>query len=209
MPAPIRPPVRYRAILTDFDGVLRHWPATDRALEAECGLPSGAIRETAFSPSVLEPAIRGDIGDAEWRESIACLLQQRYPTSRASRAVSLWSANAGRIDRETLSLLRRCAPNGRLVLLTNATSRLHDDLREHGLSEVFASVVSSSDVGAVKPAADIFSSALDACGCHAGEVVCIDDDERNVAAARELGIRTHRYTSNRALREFLERVRLL
>ena len=61
-----------RALLCDFDGVLRHFDSTAVArAEEAAGFEPGAILRAAFAPERLLPAIRGVVSDAEWRAAIA------------------------------------------------------------------------------------------------------------------------------------------
>jgi len=95
------------------------------------------------------------------------------------------------------------------VLLTNATSRLGEDLRSLGLHRRFAAVVNSSDVGVAKPAAEIFRMALERAGATADRALFIDDTPANVQAARALGIRSHRFTAHAAMSTFLRHAGVL
>lgn len=191
------------AILVDLDGVLRRWPATDEDVEARHGLPPGAIRAAAFSPDRLRGAIRGEIPDAEWRRGIAEALGQRHPRVDAFAAVRAWSEGPGEIARATLSLLLRRAPPNGLVLFTNATTRLGDDLEALGVRGVFRAIVNSAEVGAAKPEAAMFRAGIRACGGDARRVAYVDDDPGNVEAGRAAGLASHRYRDDEALERFL------
>ena len=105
---------RYKAILVDFDGVLRQWSDTDNAIEDKYGLGFGAIRDVAFQPLLLDQAIRGQITDEQWRQNIADLLQGAYPTLDVPSAISEWSASHGEIDRDLLKLLSACKSNAEI-----------------------------------------------------------------------------------------------
>jgi glucose-1-phosphatase len=51
-----------RAILTDLDGVLRHFPKErDAAIEYEFHLPPGILSKTAFQTGLLYSAVTGQI----------------------------------------------------------------------------------------------------------------------------------------------------
>ena len=194
---------RFDAILVDLDGVLRRWPTTDRAIETRFGLPEGAIRAEAFSSGRLDGAIRGTVTDAEWRRGVAEALRERHPASDALAAVRAWSAGAGAVDRDALAPLLHHEPPGGIVLFTNATSRLDDDLEALGLTGVFRAVLNSSELGAIKPEPEAFRAAIGACGGDAGRIVYVDDAPGNVEAGRAAGIASHRYRTSRALERFL------
>lgn len=190
-------------LLLDFDGVIRRWKDNDAAIEARFGLPGGVIRAAAFSPRLLTPAILGTISDELWRASIVAELERRH-AARASEIVRLWSEPPGEIDAETMAILSRCRPGMRLVLATNATSRLGRDLQALGLANRFHAVVNSSEIGATKPSGGFFEAALQRAGVRADEALFVDDSLANVESAANLGILAHHFRGHDALRVFLQ-----
>lgn len=63
-------------------------------------------------------------------------------------------------------------------------------------SELFDSVVISSEVGMIKPSRDIFELALEHIGTPADETVFIDDRPVNTDGAERVGMRTILFTTN-------------
>jgi putative hydrolase of the HAD superfamily len=190
------------ALLIDFDGVLRHWPA-DTQLEAAHGLPSGSLLRTAFEPQRMQAVLTGHIDDSDWRQSIVTDLQAAHPESDALGAVTRWSESAGQIDAAMLALVQQRAAGCLLVLVTNATSRLRADLDRLQLMPHFDHVVNSSEIGAAKPAEAFFHAALGRAGCTAADAVFVDDSAGNVQAATALGLKAHRHTAIESTRQFL------
>ena len=191
------------ALLVDFDGVLRRWSADDAQIEQRCGLPTGAIRRVAFSPNLLLPAITGAVSDEAWRQGAATELQKQYPDSSAYEAIAQWSSAAGEVDSEVMAVLSRCRPGLRLILATNATTRLADDLRSLDLSNYFYEVANSSELKATKPSIEYFRAALSRAGARADEALFVDDTHSNVEAAAAIGILAHHFTGHEALSQFL------
>ncbi len=188
---------RIRAVVCDLDGVLRHFdPESLAHIECEHGLEPGAILRVAFAPDLLLPAVTGTVPDAQWRSNVADVLARSVGDDRARSAVGKWSASAGSIDAEALDLLCRARRTAAVVILTNATSRLPEDLRRLGVEEnVFDDVVSSAVIGRCKPDPDAFQAARRAVEHSIGpaeprDLLFIDDDPRHVAAAGELGWQT-------------------
>ena len=200
---------RYAALLIDLDGVIRHWPRCDAAIETGHALPVGAIRKVAFAPDLLLPAITGRVTDQAWRQNTAERLGREFSSTNAAQAVAQWSAHPGEVDHRTLAVLGACDAGLRIVLLTNATSRLGEDLRSLGLHRRFTAVVNSSDVGVAKPAAEIFRIALERAGATADRALFIDDTPANVEAAWTLGIRSRRFTAHAAMSAFLHQAGVL
>lgn len=198
------------AILTDLDGVIRIWsPEIHLTAERAAGLPEGAIPGTAFSDNLLPLVITGQISDDEWRRRIADLLSKDFPEANAERAVELWSASPGEVDLEVLGILRACRKRARLVLISNATSRLPSDLQRLGIAGDFDYIVNSSEVGFTKPDPNIYFAALNTVGATPNQALFIDDNAGHVAAATRLGIAGHTYTGADGLRQKLNHLGLL
>ena len=197
-------------ILTDLDGVIRIWsPEIHRKAEQATGLPEGAIPKAAFSDDLLPLVITGQISDDEWRRRIADLLIKDFPEANAERAVELWSASPGEVNSEVLGILRACRKRARLVLISNATSRLPSDLRRLGIAGDFDYIINSSEVGAAKPDPNIYFAALNAVGATPEQTLFIDDKAGHVAAATRLGIAGHTYAGADGLRQKLNHLGLL
>ena len=196
-------------ILTDLDGVIRIW-SPEILLEAEraTGLPEGAIPRAAFSDDLLPLVITGQISDDEWRRRIADLLSKDFPEANAERAVELWSASPGEVDLEVMEILRACREKAKLVLISNATSRLRSDLRRLGIAEDFDYIINSSEVGFAKPDPNIYFTALDTVGATSNQALFIDDNAGHVAAATRLGIAGHTYLGAAGLRQKLNHLGL-
>lgn len=193
-----------RALLIDLDGVIRLWRSQgDPASEASFGLPPGSVRRVAFAPERLQPVITGQIRDEVWRAQIRDQLALEFPEADAAAAVAWWSSPYGEVDRAVLGLIGACRSRAAVVLITNATSRLPDDLRRLGLDGAFDHVVNSSVVGAAKPDPAIFRAALAAAAVEAAGAFFVDDTPGHVEAARRLGIAGHHYRGPEALRDEL------
>lgn len=193
-----------KVLLLDLDGVLRIWNA-DLAGEVETahGLPSGALSTAAFAPHRFGPALTGAVDDRTWRESVARDLARDHGEA-AHAAVEDWMVPAGRVDRDVLEVVRRARTRLRVILLTNATSRLEDDLERLGLTDEVDEVVSSADIGLAKPDPDVFSRAALRSRLMFSEIAYVDAAPANVATAEVLGIRSHLYEDVGGLSEFID-----
>ena len=196
-----------RVVLTDFDGVVRHWPASDAAsIEDGHGLSRGSLARTAFDPSILNDAITGRMTDSEWRGEVQRRLGAETDAATARSAVSAWSTGRGVVDRGALRVLHAARSVAALGLVTNATTRLDDDLARLGLNDAFDFVVNSSTVGCAKPARCFYEHAARRCGCEPGAVLFVDDRPENVEAAIDFGFHGHLHrdpgTLERLLRDW-------
>ena len=200
---------RYCALLIDLDGVLRRWPETDHVLEAEHGLPPGAIRNAAFDRLLLQRAVTGDLSDGAWRKCVAERLAFDFPGARTSDAVALWSEPIGELDTEVFALVRRVAEKLRVVVVTNGTTRARQDLDELGISPHLFAIVNSSEIGIAKPDSRVFFAALEAAGAAPRQALFVDDTASNVNVAHGLGIRSLRFSGAASLEHFFMQANLL
>ena len=191
-------------MLTDFDGVVRHWPAAVTAsIEDRHGLPRDSLAKTAFDPSILDDAITGRLTDSEWRSEVARRLAAQTDAATARSAVAAWSTGRGVVDTAALRVLQGARSVAALGLVTNATTRLDDDLARLGLRDAFDFVVNSSAVGCAKPSRCFHEHAARRCGCERGAVLFVDDRPENVEAAIAFGFHGHLYRDPETLRLLL------
>jgi 2-haloacid dehalogenase len=74
---------------------------------------------------------------------------------------------------------------------------------------LFDYLVISGEVGLIKPDRAIFDLLLARTGCPPGKCLFIDDHDRNIRAARNLGFQTILFQSPRQLAEELHRIGIL
>lgn len=185
------------ALLLDLDGVLRQYRAGARdGLEQSAGLAEGEIFAIASAPELILPAMLGQVSRAGWRARIAAALADRVGgPAAAEELVEAWDRYRGEIDpavRELVAELR--AAGVPVVLCTNATDDVRTDLATFGLADAFDAVISSAEIGAVKPMREFYQAACAAAGRTAAECLVVDDIERNIAGARAAGLLGYRYS---------------
>jgi putative hydrolase of the HAD superfamily len=185
------------ALLIDLDGVVRSWdPAVNATVEAEYGLPAGALTDTALAWRTLTPAICGVVSHDHWMAEVAAqLAESAGGIEHARAAVARWQAYRGEVVPEALALVRAARTAGRPVALaTNATDRLGSDLALLGLTDEFDAIVNSSEVGIHKPAREYFAAACAALGAEPSTTLLVDDSDRCVRGARAAGLSAYRWT---------------
>lgn len=194
----------FKVLLLDLDGVLRiRDPDHTGAVELAHGLPAGTLSVAAFAPHRLMPALTGVVDDQAWRDSITEALVAEHGET-AHVAVEDWMVPVGTVDPEVLEIVRRARTELRVVLFSNATSRLADDVAGLGLTDEVDAVVSSADIGLAKPDPDVFSRIALSSRLMFSEIVFVDRSPENVATAEILGIRSHLYTGVKGLQTFID-----
>jgi putative hydrolase of the HAD superfamily len=163
-------------------------------IDSAYGLPTGTLAGTAFAPELLLPAIRGAVTDDAWRHSVTEALAHTFGSTEMARAaVADWSALTGRVDHQVLELLSGARRHLPVVLVTNATTRLEQDLAALGLEDAVDAVVSSARVGAAKPEPRVYAIAAERAGVAPDRCLFVDDTRANVVAAQALGMTGHHY----------------
>jgi putative hydrolase of the HAD superfamily len=183
-----------RALLIDFDGVLRRWdPAPMIAVELKYGLKPAALLETSMAWELYRPAMAGEVSHEEWMRAVAGRLP--LEPAPAAAAVAEWQTYRGEVDPEVLAFVREVRAAGRKVgLATNATDLLAGDLALLGLTDEVDVVINSWNLKVHKPAPEFFREACELIGEQPKHVLFVDDDDRVVRGARAAGLSAYRWT---------------
>jgi len=192
-----------KCVFFDFDGVLRNWDYEMDGLEENYGIPLDAMQEIAFAPENVNRAVRGEITDEEWRADVGRTLARRFPEKDAAGAIKFWDNRIGELVPEVLEIIKECKSKLPVALFTNATSKLNQDLKDLGISDLFDYVVNASEVGAIKPEPEIFAHAVELVGINPNEAFFTDDKLKNVEVAKHLGWTGHTFENAAGLRSAL------
>ena len=177
-----------RGLIFDFGGVISdmRWDVA-RALEEEHGLERNSLFRSLYDCDEWREVQVGK-GDADaWREAAHRRLEQL--AGRPLPPLHQQWRETGRLIPENLSLIRALRPPYRLAVLSNADATLEERMRDGlGILHLFDDVISSAVVGMAKPDQAIYRLAAERLGLPVEECVFVDDAERNVTAAREVGM---------------------
>ncbi|MCX4744357.1 HAD-IA family hydrolase [Kitasatospora sp. NBC_01287] len=182
-------PFPFAAVLCDLDNVVRFFDHTELArLELAAGLSAGSTAAVAFAPEHDGPLLLGEITKEQWVEAIARALAARVPADQARALATAFGSAPFRADPEVVGLLRAVRAHCPVVLVTNATAWLEQDLDLLGLLDLADHVVNSSRVGVAKPDPRIYKIAAERAGAEPGRCLFVDDRAENVEAAIALGM---------------------
>ncbi|MEU8357481.1 HAD-IA family hydrolase [Nonomuraea sp. NPDC048882] len=180
----------FDAVLSDLDGVLRHFDHAAQAdIEARYGLP---LMKTAFDPELIMPPTLGQATEEQWAESIAVALGG---DERARAAVAEFIQVEFWVDEQVRELLARAQQHVPVIIVTNAMDTLEEHLDRLGLTYFADDVVSSARVGMAKPDPRIYEIAAERAGVAPERCLFVDDRLPNVEAARALGMTGVHYRS--------------
>ena len=186
------------AVVFDLDGVVRHWDTElNASIERRHGLAPGAILDTAFAPDLGTAAVTGALDYRTWADRVAERLG-------SPEAVAEWGAFRGHVDPEAVELVDAVRAGGcRVGLLSNATTRLEEDLAHLGLGDSFDVIFNTAVLGVCKPDPEVYRRVVDALGLPADQVVFTDDTPSWAEAATEVGLHGIPFTGVARLREEL------
>jgi putative hydrolase of the HAD superfamily len=153
------------------------------------------------------PLLLGEMTPREWVESIAAAFagQGVLGAADARPLAATLAASPFAADQAVVGLLRRIRGEAGLplVLVSNASVDLEDDLAALGLIDLADHVVSSARVGVAKPDPRIYAIAVDHAGVAAERCLFVDDSRENVDAAIALGMSALHYREPNDLRDAL------
>lgn len=179
----------FDAVLCDLDGVIRFYDMTELTrMEQAAGLAEGTTAKVALAPGNDLPVLRGEHTVEQWIEAIASELAERVPAERARELATMFTRTPFRADENVVEMLRLAQAHVPVVLVTNATLDVEDDLALLGLAYFADDVVNSARIGVVKPDARIYEIAAERAGVPMGRCLFVDDRAENVEAAVALGM---------------------
>lgn len=108
------------------------------------------------------------------------------------------------VDERMVEFVRQQRSQHQIALLTNSPAPFVRSIIDRAaLAPLFDHIVVSSEHGVAKPDAEVFLLTLDLLGVPAQQAVMIDDNPRNVAGARALGMEAIHFESLAALSDAL------
>jgi len=157
-----------------------------RALDSAHGLPRASVFDTLYRTETWRDIERG-VGDpVAWSAAAHRELERR--AGRPLPALhEEWRQAQGPIS-ANLDLARGLRGRYKVSVLSNADVSLRERLEREGMLSIFDDVVISAEVGVAKPEAAVFRMAAERLGLAPAECVFVDDWDKNVEAAREVGM---------------------
>jgi len=194
-------------VISDFGGVL-----TNKLIEAFAafqnetgismeqlgrGMQRVAERDGEYPLYRLE---RGELTEREFLDDLAWGLEQELGhRPKLHRFREIWF-EALQPNEPMLALMRELSERGyRMAILTNNVREWEELWRSKlPVDEIFELVVDSAWVGMRKPEPEIYTLTIDRLDSDLDPAQClfIDDNELNVDAARDLGLKAVRFESN-------------
>jgi 2-haloacid dehalogenase len=145
-------------------------------------------------------------GGRSFAEAVAGL-QSRFPAFASEIAAydQRWEEMLGSADDETVAILSEvCATRLPVYALTNWSREKFPIARQrYAFLGWFDDILVSGEIGMKKPDIEIFRFFLEKYNLEAQTIFYVDDDERNVATARKVGMQAVKFCNAVALRNML------
>jgi len=196
------------AVLFDLGGVVCTYQPERRLrrMAQVYDVPAEAIRERIWQTALPAEFDEGRLTAREWHETVNERLGRVVDRSTFDDLIM----SAFSVDQAVVDVIRAIRVP-RIAALTNNSAQFASAIPTHlpDLEGLLAPILCSYEFGARKPDRAAYHGALDRLGVTPARVLCIDDQQANVDAARAVGIRANLFTDVQALRQTLVEYALL
>ena len=193
-------------IIWDLGGVLMRTvdPAPRERLAARFGKSARELEYIFYSGESGDRCQLGEITFEQHLENVRHILGFA-PEETEDFVRQFWGGDI--FDEELVSYIRELRGRYKTGLLSNAFPNLREWLEEDAkVDGAFDTMIISAEVNIVKPDPRIYHLALESLGTAPQEAIFIDDMERNISGAREVGLHTVHFRDPIQAREELEQI---
>ncbi|MDA0244084.1 MAG: HAD family phosphatase [Chloroflexi bacterium] len=195
-----------QAIIWDIGGVLLRTQDWSHRLkwDERLGLAAGSVEELVFNSVMGTAAQLGRVTtEAHW-QAIGHKLGLN-PTDLAQLRHDFWAGDT--FDMALVDFIRSLRPEYQTAVISNAFDDLRDVLtHQFGVADAFDLIVVSAEEGVMKPEAEIYARTLRQLDCAPIQSLFIDDNGRNIAGARAMGMQTLYYERDMDVRGILKEI---
>ena len=187
--------MKIEAILFDLGKVLVdfNFETGLQALHSACSISRSRLEDVLWDENCIRRYERGEISTSEFHTYLRETADLKMDLDGFCRTWSSVFLPDLIVSEQLLAALKRNYP---LILVSN-TNELHIDFvrSNYRVLDYFDHYVLSYEVGALKPERKIFEHAIAVSGRRAESLFFTDDREENIAAATQLGINSHQFTT--------------
>jgi len=180
-----------KVVLFDYGGVVKVEHPLRMDLAKISSITEEEAEQTKEKRKVFgDQASKGLITDEQFWEGFQKILGKPIPDNCVELATESYRNNFKFIP-EVIRLVENLKKQEiKTSILSNIFKFEADVIREHNGYDGFDPVILSYEVGMQKPEIDIYKLAIEKLKVKPEEIIFIDDKERNLIPARELGIKT-------------------
>jgi len=181
------------AIIFDFGGVINNmrWDVA-RDLEDEHGLERNALLESLYRNEDWRDVEEGRGDIVQW--GVNSHKQMEEDAGKKLPPLHQQWRDSWHPIAENIEVIKGLKSNYKVSILSNADLNLEDRIKDGmDIPHLFDDITASAVVGVAKPKHEIYELAAKRLELPAEECVFIDAAERNVTAAREVGMQAVHY----------------
>ncbi len=187
-------------IFIDIGGVLfsLDYQGVWDGLCARSGKSVSEVQKALYAEDIFFPFELGEISADTYYSEVTAMLSCSISYDEFR---DIWNSLLIKDERmfEITSALKSQAD----ILILSNTNEMNAEYMEQDIKGLTDTAVYSFQAGYLKPDAKIYEYALQVAGALANRVLFIDDTEENIVAAESVGIRSHLFTNEKGLYDFL------
>ncbi|MCL5007022.1 MAG: HAD family phosphatase [Patescibacteria group bacterium] len=200
--------MQFKAVGFDYSGVLAGISGTEFEIKASnvLGVEPQSFRDVYFEFSHL--INNGTVSSEEFWQKVT----NRLNTGDRYHALInfIEGLPAAELNKQVLNIVTNLKNKGyKIGLLSNNTAAVAEELRKNVLLSNFDAIVASGEIGISKPHPNAFKILAERLEVKPKETIFIDDTERNLAAAKEMGFHTILFTNCEQLSNTLKSIGVL
>ncbi len=184
-----------KAVIFDVGGVLLRTEsqASRQKLADKYGITLDELSEAVFVSDISDKSTLGELEEEEVWNHVAERFGMDEQEKQAFKK-AFWEDD--RLDEQLLNYIRSLRGKYQIGLLSNAWNGARASLGgQYSFLDAFDVIIFSSEVGLAKPDTAIYHLILEQLGVEPHQAVFIDDFDRNVKAAREIGLHAIQFKS--------------
>jgi HAD superfamily hydrolase (TIGR01509 family) len=167
-----------------------------RVVSARSGRPEDVVNTALFSPERKRPL---ESGFQTWREYSEVIRSELGLEMDDDEFRGVFTSVLTPYE-PMFDIVRSLAPRFKLGCCSNTSGAHWDEIRATvPVTDLFGPKVLSFEVGSMKPDHRIYRDLISACAVEPGQIVFIDDNQKNVESAIATGIRALQFTTIKQL----------
>lgn len=181
-----------KVALFDIDGVLNNAERFSVRFTNKYKIPMDTV--LPFFTGVFQECL---VGKADLKMELQKVIDEWGYTGTVEELIKFWFEGEININKDVLDVINDMKENGyKVIACTNQEKYRTEYLEEHlKLIELFNRVYSSAFMGIKKPDEEFFNFILKDQSINPQDLIYWDDDEENIEAASQLGIKSILYKS--------------
>lgn len=180
--------MHYKTIFLDWGGVIGSDPGDDFLGDLLLKIGATETQKDEILDTYKIDFMRGDISEGEYWQA----LRERYGlTIHDSISEEFQKWQGLNVNQKVLKLVHQAqAKKIKVAILSNVIEPTYNAIKQAGYYDLFDDVIASCKVGYAKPEKEIYILALQRLGVSSKESVFVDDKQKCITPAIELGFKT-------------------